>query len=78
LWFDKILLKLKSDENILVVAHGNSLRAIVKMIKGLSSEEVLKLNIPTGVPYIFQFNNKFELISDRYLGDDENSKKKQN
>ena len=67
LWLNQILPKIKKGESILVVAHGNSLRAIVKMIKDLSNKEVLKLNIPTGVPYVFHFNNKFELISDRYL-----------
>tara|TARA_Y100000768_G_C23883003_1_gene636201 strand:+ start:221 stop:916 length:696 start_codon:yes stop_codon:yes gene_type:complete len=68
LWFDKILAKLISGENVLIVAHGNSLRAIVKMIKNLSNEQVLKLNIPTGIPYIFQFDDKFKLVNDRYIG----------
>ena len=68
LWSKQILPKLKIGENVLIVAHGNSLRAIVKMIKDLSNEELLKLNIPTGAPYIFQFDDKFKLISDVYLG----------
>ena len=69
LWLNEVLPKLKIGINILIVAHGNSLRAIVKMLKNLSNKEVLKLNIPTGAPYIFNFTNQFELISDKYLGD---------
>lgn len=68
LWFKKILPKLKVGENTLIVAHGNSLRAIVMMIKSLSKKEVLKLNIPTGIPYLFQFDNKLNLACDKYLG----------
>ena len=71
LWLSQILPKLKSGGNILIVAHGNSLRAIVKMIKNLSNEDVVNLNIPTGVPYIFDFNENLELISDFYLGNED-------
>ncbi len=67
LFIKQILPQLKIDKNILIVAHGNSLRAIVKMLKNLSSDEVLNLNIPTGAPYLFIFNEKFELIDDEYL-----------
>ena len=66
LWLNQILKQLKK-RNTLIVAHSNSLRAIVKILKDLSSEDVLKLNIPTGAPYLFKFNEEFELISDRYL-----------
>tara|TARA_Y100000768_G_C23958877_1_gene674220 strand:+ start:539 stop:1294 length:756 start_codon:yes stop_codon:yes gene_type:complete len=76
LWFNQILPKLRIGENVLIVAHGNSLRAIVKMIKNLSNDEVLKLNIPTGVPYIFDFDEKLELIKDDYLGNKEEIAKK--
>ncbi len=67
LWLNQILPTLKKDNNVLIVAHGNSLRAIVKMLKNLSSDDVLNLNIPTGSPYVFTFNKKFDLISDKYL-----------
>tara|TARA_Y100001958_G_C21226741_1_gene552221 strand:- start:1507 stop:2208 length:702 start_codon:yes stop_codon:yes gene_type:complete len=68
LWIDQILPKLKNDKNILIVAHGNSLRAIVKILKDLSNEDVMNLNIPTGSPYVFSFNEKFDLMNDQYLG----------
>ena len=67
LWLNQILRQLKNRKNVLIVAHGNSLRGIVKILKGLSSEEVLRLNIPTGAPYLFEFSEEFELISDHYL-----------
>tara|TARA_Y100000741_G_C18135319_1_gene510837 strand:+ start:70 stop:768 length:699 start_codon:yes stop_codon:yes gene_type:complete len=70
LWSKEIYSKLISDKNILIVAHGNSIRAIVKMLKKLSNEEILKLNIPTGVPYIFDFNRKLEIIDDYYIEND--------
>tara|TARA_Y100000748_G_scaffold199376_1_gene167098 strand:- start:83 stop:787 length:705 start_codon:yes stop_codon:yes gene_type:complete len=71
LWLSQILPKLKAGSNILIVAHGNSLRAIVKMLKNLSNEDVINLNIPTGSPYIFDFNENFDLISNDYLGNED-------
>jgi len=76
LWISQILPKLKIGKSILIVAHGNSLRAIVKMLKNLSSKEVINLNIPTGAPYIFNFDNNFELISDKYICDKDEIAKK--
>ena len=76
LWVNQILPQLKIGKNIFIVAHGNSLRAIVKMLKKISNKDIVKLNIPTGCPYVFEFNQKFEVIDDRYLGSsDEVSKK---
>ena len=68
----------KIGKNILIVAHGNSIRAIVKMLKKISNNDIVKLNIPTGCPYVFEFNQKFELISDRYLGNSEEIRRKTN
>ena len=76
LWLNQILVQLKNRKNVLIVAHGNSLRAIVKILKGLTSEEVLKLNIPTGAPYLFEFNEEFDLTGDKYLGDKDEIAKK--
>ena len=53
----------------LVVAHGNGLRSIVMMLDGLSSEDVLGLNIPTGVPLTYEFDSDGSVVSKRYLGD---------
>jgi len=54
-WESKILPDLQAGKNVLVVAHGNSLRALVMRLDGLTREEVLELNIPTGVPLVYRF-----------------------
>ena len=61
--------EIKRGSNSLVVAHGNSLRAIIKNIKKISDVDILKLNIPTGEPYLFQLDEKLEVINDYYLKD---------
>jgi 2,3-bisphosphoglycerate-dependent phosphoglycerate mutase len=63
-----LLPKVGGGKNCLVVAHGNSLRAIIKIIKNISDEDILKLNIPTGTPYVFKFDDKLEVVDDYYLG----------
>ena len=67
----------KSDNNHLIVAHSNSLRAIVKLIENLSNKEILKLNIPTGVPLLYEFDDNFEIINKEYLIDKKLLRKKQ-
>ena len=59
----------QEGQSPLVVAHGNSLRSIVMMLDGLSSEDVLGLNIPTGVPLTYEFDSNGSVVSKRYLGD---------
>ena len=59
--------KLKSGENILIVAHGNSLRALMMCLENISKEAIVKVNIPTGLPRFYNFNNEMKLISVIYL-----------
>jgi 2,3-bisphosphoglycerate-dependent phosphoglycerate mutase len=66
-WNEELAPRLARDENLLIVAHGNSLRGLVKQIKGLTPETVLELNIPTGKPWVFEFDSALRLIEDRYL-----------
>ena len=56
---------------MLVVAHGNSIRALVKYIKDIPDDEIVGLEVPTGVPWWFRFDDDLELIDDRQLGDPE-------
>ena len=63
-------------DTVMVVAHGNSLRGIVKELKGMSNDEIIKFNIPTAVPYIFQFDSQMKLQKDFFLGDQEEIRKK--
>jgi 2,3-bisphosphoglycerate-dependent phosphoglycerate mutase len=68
-WEQNIVPQLKPDRQVLVVAHGNSLRALVKMLDGLSEQAVVELNIPTGVPLLYEFDTALRPTGSRYLGD---------
>jgi 2,3-bisphosphoglycerate-dependent phosphoglycerate mutase len=70
-WQQCIVPELKLGRQVLVVAHGNSLRALVKMLDGLSEQAVVELNIPTGVPLLYQFDDTLRPLASRYLGDAE-------
>tara|TARA_Y100000768_G_scaffold386250_1_gene374182 strand:+ start:1832 stop:2536 length:705 start_codon:yes stop_codon:yes gene_type:complete len=67
LWINNIKPKLKKGQNILIVAHGNSLRAIIKMLKKINNKDIVKLNVPTGAPYVFEFKDNLTIKSDYYL-----------
>jgi 2,3-bisphosphoglycerate-dependent phosphoglycerate mutase len=73
-WENNIKPALKTHKEVLVTAHGNSLRAIIKHLKKISDEEIVDLNIPTGIAYIFEFDEQFNLISDAFLADEETLK----
>jgi len=70
-WENEIKPALLNQGEILVSAHGNSLRGIVKVIKNMSEEEILELNMPTGVPYVFEFDDELNLQKDYFLADKE-------
>jgi 2,3-bisphosphoglycerate-dependent phosphoglycerate mutase len=70
-WYDAIVPDLLIRSCVLVSAHGNSLRALVKHLDGLSESEVVELNIPTGVPRVYELDAAFHPTSWRYLGDPE-------
>lgn len=67
-WKDVIFPSLETSDQILVAAHGNSLRGIVKYLKNISDREIVKLNLPTGVPYVFEFDDRLQLKTDYFLG----------
>ena len=62
-------------DQLLVVAHGNSLRGIIKHLKHISDEDIVNLNLPTAVPYVFEFDDDLNLVNDYFLGDPEEIKK---
>jgi 2,3-bisphosphoglycerate-dependent phosphoglycerate mutase len=70
-WNEVILPSFKEYNEILIAAHGNSLRGIVMHLKNLSEEEILEVNIPTGIPYVFELTDDMKLIKDYYLADKE-------
>lgn len=65
----EILPKMKEGKRVIIAAHGNSLRALVKYFEGLSDEEIISVNIPTGVPLVYTFDDEGKFISKEYLGD---------
>jgi len=70
-WTQRIAPQLEGDRVVLLVAHGNSLRALVKMLDGLSEQAIVELNIPTGVPLLYELDDALKPRSSRYLGDAE-------
>jgi 2,3-bisphosphoglycerate-dependent phosphoglycerate mutase len=74
-WESDIKVSLEKHEEIIVAAHGNSLRALVMHLKNMSEEAILAFNIPTAIPYVFEFNDNMELVKDYFLGDPEEIKK---
>jgi 2,3-bisphosphoglycerate-dependent phosphoglycerate mutase len=73
-WQEALVPSLRTDQCVLVVAHGNSLRALVKLLEHLSEEEILKFNIPTGIPMLYRLDEHFTVLSRRFLADDEKLK----
>lgn len=74
-WHETIAPVVKSGERVLISAHGNSLRALVKYLDDISNEAIVELNIPTGIPLIYELNEELKPIHSFYLGDPEEIKK---
>jgi len=70
-WTSRIAPELSAGRNVLVAAHGNSLRALVKMLDRMSDEAIVELNIPTGVPLLYELDSHLTPRASRYLGDTE-------
>ncbi len=70
-WHERIAPTIKSGKRVLIAAHGNSLRALVKYLDGVSDEAIVKLNIPTGMPLVYELDEKLRPIKHFYLGDPE-------
>jgi 2,3-bisphosphoglycerate-dependent phosphoglycerate mutase len=68
-WDNSIAPQLRAGKNVLVTAHGNSLRAMVKMLDGVPEQDIVELNIPTGVPLLYDLDADLQPRSRRYLGD---------
>ena len=68
-WECEILPALARHDELLVVAHGNSLRGIIKNLKGISDEAISEFNLPTAVPYVFEFDEGLGCVKDYFLGD---------
>ena len=74
-WQTKIIPSLLGNQDVLIVAHGNSLRAMVKMIENISDKEIMDFNIPTGIPLAYEFNENLKPIKQGFIGDPETIEK---
>jgi 2,3-bisphosphoglycerate-dependent phosphoglycerate mutase len=74
-WKSKIVPDIKKKKRVLIVAHGNSLRALIKHLDGISDDAISELNIPTGIPLVYELNSKLKPIKHYYLGDAEEAAK---
>lgn len=70
-WHSNIAPSIASGKRVLITAHGNSLRALVKYLDNISDEDIVELNIPTGIPLVYELNDGLRAVSHRYLGDPE-------
>ncbi|KUK89477.1 MAG: 2,3-bisphosphoglycerate-dependent phosphoglycerate mutase [Mesotoga infera] len=77
LWKNEISTEIKSGKKVLIVAHGNSLRALVKYLDNIPDEEIVGLNIPTGIPLVYELDDDLKPIKHYYLGDPEEIAKAQ-
>jgi len=74
-WYEAIMPKLKEEKRVLISAHGNSLRALIKYLDNVSDEDIVETNIPTGIPLVYELDNILSVKSHYYLGEKENVKK---
>jgi len=74
-WHETVAPKVAAGKSVLIVAHGNSLRALVKYLDRVSDEDITTLNIPTGIPLVYQLDDRLRPIRHDYLGDPEAAKK---
>jgi 2,3-bisphosphoglycerate-dependent phosphoglycerate mutase len=68
-WNEVMAPRVRAGEQLLIVAHGNSLRALVKYLDGISDEDIVSLNIPTGIPLVYELDAELKPIRSGYLGD---------
>ena len=74
-WDEKIVPTIKDGKKIIIAAHGNSLRALVKHLDNISDSEILKVNIPTGLPLVYELDENLKPTDRYYLGDEDKVKK---
>jgi 2,3-bisphosphoglycerate-dependent phosphoglycerate mutase len=74
-WHESIAPRIASGERVMIAAHGNSLRALVKYLDNVSDDEIVELNIPTGIPLVYELDANLKPTKSYYLGDPEAAKK---
>ena len=75
-YFEEVIKpEMENGKRVLIVAHGNSLRALVKYFDNLSNDEIINVNIPTGVPLVYEFDDEMKAVKHYYLMDEEQLRK---
>ncbi|MCK5720735.1 MAG: 2,3-diphosphoglycerate-dependent phosphoglycerate mutase [Thiomargarita sp.] len=74
-WNGKILPLIKQEKNIIIAAHGNTLRALIKYLDNISDDDITNLNIPTGIPLVYELDDNLNPIKNYYLADEETIRK---
>lgn len=75
LWEKDIIPQLKAGKNVLIVAHGNSLRALMQILEKMTPEEIMEVNMPTGIPLMYKLDQDLKILSKKFIGDAETVKK---
>ena len=70
-WYESIAPVIKENKKVIIAAHGNTLRALVKFLDQVPDEEIVKLNIPTGIPLVYELDKSLKPVNHHYLGDPE-------
>ena len=70
-WQDTIAPRIRNGERILIAAHGNSIRALIKYLDNVSEQDIVGLNIPNGIPLVYELDAELKPIRHYYLGDEE-------
>ncbi|MCC7174619.1 MAG: 2,3-diphosphoglycerate-dependent phosphoglycerate mutase [Bryobacterales bacterium] len=73
-WHEKVALEIRAGKRVLIAAHGNSLRALVKYLDNVSDEDIIALNIPTGMPLVYELDTDLKPVRSYYVGDPEKVK----
>lgn len=69
LWNDTIAPKIRSGENVLIVAHGNSLRALMQHLEGMTPDQIMGVNLPTGIPMMYELDENLKVKNREFIGD---------
>uniref|UniRef100_A0A0X3QCX8 phosphoglycerate mutase (2,3-diphosphoglycerate-dependent) n=2 Tax=Schistocephalus solidus TaxID=70667 RepID=A0A0X3QCX8_SCHSO len=70
-WFDEIVPAIKAGKRVLIAAHGNSIRALIKYLENISDKDIIELTVPTGIPLVYELNADMKPVKHYYLADDE-------
>lgn len=71
LWNESIAPQILQNKKVLIVAHGNSLRALIQHLENMSAEQIMEVNMPTGIPLMYELNSKLQVLSKKFIGDAE-------